>query len=349
MAKGGLIEWAAAGAAEGLGKQSVDVAKTQREFYNQQEHEKFKNELAAQRETALAHLREEIRRGGLQHDFNFNTDPTNVARAAAAERDKILAVAPAKAEEKRIIGAAEIDNEVKKFERMAPLQRQEAIATEVEKLKALSTPEALKASRAIALSKHIVDPSYQLIPQADGTVVTFDARSGKTGGVLKTPDGEPVVRKDPEELKAAASVINMANANLRIAQADHKASLAAADASGDAAARARADAAWALAQEEAKRITAPALAVLYGKAKIEGEPAAGPKPGTRPSLSSFGPGGGAAAAPAASGAGDVADRVLGRTPATQTKPATTASGSTPAQFALLNKGMNEWDKQPKPN
>jgi len=345
----GLISWAAAKGLEGGGKEGVDVAKSAAEHYRLQEHEKFKSDLAMQRETALAQLREDIRRGGMKHDLDFNTNPGNVQKRVDAEKSTILGVAPAKAEEKKIIGAAETQVEIDRFSKLAPLQRDEAIKTELEKLKALSTPEALKASRAIAMSKHIVDPSYQLIPQADGTVVTFDARSGKTGGVLKGPDGKEIVRKDPEELKAATSVINLATANLRIAQAEHKA--AQADPMLDAAAKARADATWAIAQEEAKRLSAPAYAVLYGKAKVGDTSAPATAPKDRAPLSSFQPGGNKPAEPAGSKGGDAGDRALGRAPSSTAAPPKTAktSGDTPNQFDVLNEGKKAWDSQKKPD
>ena len=55
----GLISWAAAKGLEGGGKEGVDVAKSAAEHYRLQDHEKFKSDLAMQRETALEKLRQE--------------------------------------------------------------------------------------------------------------------------------------------------------------------------------------------------------------------------------------------------------------------------------------------------
>lgn len=167
---------------------------------------------------------------------------------------------------KKALGAVDVQTELDKFKTLAPVKRQEEIDTAVAKVKALSSPEMLANARNIALASHIVDPSYTLIPNADGTVTTFDSKSGKSTGVVKDADGNPVVRKDPEEMKAAIAVINLANTNLRIAEAAYKA-----DASSlEPGVKEKAAVTWATAQTEAKQLTAPAYAVLYGKAKIPG-------------------------------------------------------------------------------
>lgn len=167
---------------------------------------------------------------------------------------------------KRALGAEELKIEISKFEKLAPLQRQEAIDTELAKVNALATPEMLKKTKAIAEAKHIVDPSYQLMPQADGTVVAVNARNPKDTKVLMDADGKPLIRKDPEEMKAAVAVINMANTNLRIAEAAYKVDAA----SLEPGVKEKAAVAWQAAQREAKMLSAPAYAVLYAKAKIPG-------------------------------------------------------------------------------
>lgn len=170
--------------------------------------------------------------------------------------------------------------ELERFKALAPVKRQEEIDTAVEKLRALSTPEMLTKERAIKLAGHIVDPVYALVPQADGTVIAVNSHDAKDTKVLKDADGKPIVRKDPEEMKAAVAVINMANTNLKIAEAAYKA-----DASSlEPGVKEKATVAWNAAQAEAKQLTAPAYAVLYQKAKIPGvddkEPAAPTGPAT---------------------------------------------------------------------
>lgn len=162
------------------------------------------------------------------------------------------------------IDAAALKGEVEKFKTLAPVKRQEEIDTAVAKLAALSTPETLANARKIALAGQL--PSYTLVPQADGTVVMFDVHTGKSTGTLNDADGKPIVRKDPEEMKAAVSVINLANTQLKIAEAAYKAD----SSSLEPGAKEKATVAWQAAQAEAKQIAAPAYAVLYQKAKIPG-------------------------------------------------------------------------------
>lgn len=193
------------------------------------------------------------------------TTATADATAAATVRNA-PGLLDVEVKRKEGVAAAELRGEVEKFKTLKPLERQEQIDTAVAKLKALSSPEMLEAERKIKLAGHIVDPAYTLIPNADGTVTTFDAHSGKSVGVVKDADGKPIVRKDPEEMKAAVSVINLANTQLKIAEAAYKA-----DASSlEPGAKEKATVAWQAAQAEAKQLTAPAYAVLYGKAKIPG-------------------------------------------------------------------------------
>lgn len=113
--------------------------------------------------------------------------------------------------------------EIERFEKLAPLKRADAIATVTESLKAQATPDMLAAARKIAQAKHIVDPSYSLVQDADGTMLTVDSKTGKVGGVLKNPDtGEPVVKKSDEQLKAATAAVNVLNAEALRLQRDLK-------------------------------------------------------------------------------------------------------------------------------
>lgn len=217
-------------------------------------------------EREMVGVREDSRQRGRQADIDQDTSEANVAAKAGAIIKTNELTLPSRIAEKTTLGAADTQIELERFTKLEPTKRKALIDAEVEKLKAMSTPEMLAASKKIALSKHIVDPSYQLIPNADGTVTTFDSRSGRSGGTLKDSDGNPIIRKDSEEMKAATAVINMANANLKTAEAAYKATMA--DVMADSAAKAASAAEWKSAQEEARRLTAPAYAVLYAKAGI---------------------------------------------------------------------------------
>ena len=178
------------------------------------------------------------RQAGIEQDV----DPENVRRRGLAAGTLIEATIPARVKERKELAAVDIQTELDKFSKLAPLHRQEAIDSAVAVLTAKSTPEMLEATKKIAQAGNIVNPSYALIPNADGTVTTFDSRSGKSGGTLMGPDGKPIIRKDPAELTAATAVINMANTNLKIAQAEHKAAIA--DIGIDPATRAAANTVW---------------------------------------------------------------------------------------------------------
>ena len=227
-----------------------------------------------------------------QGELDISTDPENVRKSGEAKVGLMNAVLPAEVERQKQFSAVEVQSKVDEFTKLAPLKRQEAIEAAVAQVKAMATPEMLKASRDIALSKHIVDPSYSAVPESDGTVTLLDTKSGRTKKMVDA-DGKPIIRKDPEELKAATAVLTMVNADLRVARAEHQTSLQ--SAMGDQKATAVANAEWQNAQEKANRLVAPAMAVLYGKAKISdvGQPApsignAADAGNNRPPLSSFG-------------------------------------------------------------
>lgn len=225
---------------------------------------------------SLVSLHESTRQAGRQSDINQDTSPENVGARARAIISTNEMTLPSKIAEKEALGFAETKIELDKFSTLAPVKRQEAIDSAVAVLRAQSTPEMLRAERQIAQAKHIVDPSYTAMAQSDGTVVMVNTRNPRDAKLLEV-NGTAVVRKDPEELKAATSVINMASANLRIAQAEHKAAVS--DIGADPATKAGADAAWKSAQDEARRVTAPAYAVLFGKAGIPDNPPSGDRPG----------------------------------------------------------------------
>lgn len=215
----------------------------------------------------------ELARDNRQKEAQIETEEraiTNAPRMQDAQRPGLLALAEGQSgiriNEARQTAIIQTEREVEAFRTLAPLKRQEAIDTEVAKVKALATPDMLKAARAIAQAGHIVDPQYSLMPNADGTVDAVNLRNPKDTVKLKDADGKPLVRKDGEEMKAAVSVINLANTNLKIAEAAYKVDAA----SLEPGVKEKAVVNWEAAQREAKQISAPAFAVLYGKAKIPG-------------------------------------------------------------------------------
>lgn len=277
----GIIAGMLAGAAEGAGNAGVKVGLNEQEAAIQAERDARLKENAI----ALQHSAEDIRQAGRTADIEQDTSPAVVAKKAAAASGLITGTTAARVADTAAVSAQNAKDELARFQLLEPAKRKAVVDDAVAKLTALSTPDMLAAARKIALSTHIVDPSYTLIPNADGTVTTFDSKSGKSGGVLKDSAGEPVIRKDPEELKAAASVINMANTNLRIAQAEHKATIN--DINTDQQSKAAADEAWKAAQADARRVSAPALAILYGKAGIKTPATPGSKSVSEPPQSAI--------------------------------------------------------------
>jgi hypothetical protein len=214
-----------------------------------------------------------------QQAINIETNPDNIALRAGASNALSEQTRPTRLQEARDVAKVNLDAEVAAFEKLAPLKRQEAIAAAVETVKAQATPEMLRATRSIAQAKHIVDPSYTAMVQDDGSVAMINTKNPRDVVAVKNTDGTPITRRDPEELKAATAVLNMVNTNLKIAQAEHKASIA--DIGASPADKAAANAAWERAQQEAKEQRAPALAVIMGKAKA-GPVSEAPKPAGPP-------------------------------------------------------------------
>lgn len=275
-----------AGAMQGAGEAGVAAGAQAQKQFGQEDLLRMK----AEADKDLAKTTSELAVGA--HAEMANTDIANIPRKGEAEtgvavkREKALR--PGEVAKRKEFADVDTQAEVDRFTKLEPLKRKAEIDTAVEKVRAMATPEMLKAVRAEALAKHIVDPSYTLVPNADGTVTTFDSHSGKSTGKLTGPDGAPIIRKDPEELKAAATVINMANTNLKIAEAAYKAvagNLAASDEE-----KATTAATWKAAQAEARRIAMPAYAVLYGKMSKEGAelPAAKEAPDARTSKMDYG-------------------------------------------------------------
>ena len=187
-------------------------------------------------------------------------------------------------EKRKQINIEETRAAVDRFTQLAPLQREEALKTETERLKAMATPEALKAARSIALAKHIVDPSYTAVANDDGTVLMVNSKNPRDTFELKDPaTGEPVVRKDPEQLKAATVFNNSLNAERTAANAELNAARAhykdqkPNDPATPPEAKQAAEKAWAAAEaahrakiagiDERQRLV---QAVIFGKAKPKG-------------------------------------------------------------------------------
>lgn len=256
--------------AGGIGDAGQKVAAKAGDYLEKSTLQDEANAAQTLRETTLEGLRSTNRIA--EHAANAAVDtaeaPKRAAATATAKGEADLALAPrftdVEVERQKKVGEVKIAQEVEAFKALAPLKRQEALAADVEKVKAMSTPEMLAAARKIAQATHIVDPSYQLIPNADGTVTTFDAKSGKSGGVLKDADGKPIVRKDATEVTAASTLINNANTELKLAEAKYKVDAT----SLDEKVRSQAEVEWKAAQESARALKAPAIALLYRGAKI---------------------------------------------------------------------------------
>jgi hypothetical protein len=172
------------------------------------------------------------------------------------------------------VGMAKNQVDLDKLKAEGPERIRQAVQTQTETLAAMSTPEALKQARSIALAKHIVDPSYQLVPLSDGTIATVDTKSGKSGGVLKGADGEPLVRKDSEELKAATEALRFANQISTVANASYRATINSpemkdigTDPATKERVRAEAEATLASEKKRAEELAACAIAVLMRKGK----------------------------------------------------------------------------------
>lgn len=128
-------------------------------------------------------------------------------------------------------------------------------------------PRTNKLDRQSAQAKHIVDPSYTMVPNADGTVLMFNSRNPGAGAItLKDDKGEPIVRKDPEELRAATALINAAGQELKIAEAAYKA-----DPTSPTSVQE-----WKNAQDRYDQKVTPAMSILTSKAN-GGKPAPGAK------------------------------------------------------------------------
>lgn len=227
--------------------------------------------LRAESEKDLANVRAQLERENYEH--RVETDISARPRMQAAEL-------PGELKKRKEFAAIDTDAKVEEFKKLAPLQREEAVKLAEQSLRAMTTPEMLRLTRAQAQAKHIVDPSYTLIPQGDGTLVAFDQRTGKNTGVLKGEDGKPLIRKDPEELKAVATALNAAGTNLRIEEAAFNAAMK--DPSADDAAKAAAQAKFDAARADYERIKGPAMAVLFGKGKVDEAKTAPTTPAPKP-------------------------------------------------------------------
>ena len=263
----GILAQAMVGLGEGVREVGLDQMKAailaerdQRlnEFQTQHQERGFKQE------EKMVDLRENVRRTGRQSDIDQDVDPENVRKRVEAASATITGTIPAKVQERKELGAADLQLEINKFDEMEPRQRKAAISAEVEKMKAMTTPEMLKATRAKAQAMHIVDPNYSLIPTAEGLVM-YDTKSGTNKGLLKGEDGKPLTRRDPDELKSIATVVNAANQNLARAETEYKTSM------NDIAASNEQKAGYRRALEEAKReakmVREAAYPLLFNRAK----------------------------------------------------------------------------------
>ena len=113
--------------------------------------------------------------------------------------------------------------------------------------------------RVIAQAKHITDPSYQMVQQQDGSVLMVNSKNPKQSQLLTGADGKPVIRKDPEELKAASTILIRAGDELKVAKATY-----------DSSNKTPADEQeWKNAQSSYERFANPAMNVLAGKSGFD--------------------------------------------------------------------------------
>ena len=272
----GIIGTALAGAAAGVGTEGAKFLSSS--FLNEQMAEIQKQRDArleefakGREERGYAHGKEmlgeteRLRREGRQADIEQDVSPANVQARAGAVSDTLVATREARVADTRAMGTATTDVEIDRFTRLAPAKRQEVIDTEVAKLRALSTPEMLKAEKAIAQAKHIVDPNYTAIGNEDGTVTMVNTRNPQDAKQLKV-GGVPVVQRNSEGRQLATAALNYAAAEARTARQEHQTALS--NAMGDKDKERIANEAYQEAQERIQRIAAPALATLGAKMGI---------------------------------------------------------------------------------
>ena len=250
----GLLGYALAGAAKGAADSATYMLKQQLEEEKLNRIAEYNSglrmkEMGAQREWAIEDI-------GRKADAETEALSRNAKPRAEAQLKAEEAVAPGrnalKAQEKLDV---EFNPKVLEAERKKKIDDKQSDLDFVTS----HLPQLAKNARALAQAGHIVDPSYTAIPNADGTVDMVDSRNPKNIVKLTGADGKPIIRKDPEELKAASTIINTANTNLKIAEAKFKADPMAKGAETE----------WQEAQVEHRRVTAPALSILYGKAGVD--------------------------------------------------------------------------------
>jgi len=289
MAGLGLVGTAIAGGMAGAGEAGVKAGIQLQKQFGDEDLQKMKAASDLELATSIQNLRQagEEKLVGLRatadqstHQANatFDSSPDQVNAKIKATNQTLAGTLAARTADAEAIGRTETKIELDRFMALDPVKRKAALDAKTAEVTAMSTPDMLKRGRAIAQSTHIVDPNWTLIPNSDGTVTTFDTHSGATRGNLKGVDGKDVIRKDPEELKAATAVINMANSDYKIAQAEHKTALL--DAAANNTSPDVANETFRQAGIAKDRMVAPAYAVLYAKGGIVANeiPVAAPVP-----------------------------------------------------------------------
>ena len=169
----GLISWAAAKGLEGGGKEGVDVAKSAAEHYRLQDHEKFKSDLAIQRETALEKLRQE------GADRRLGVTETGADRRLGAQlnltRSENLLMRTFQASEHKL------DRESR--------ERQHTESMAVQRAHVGIAQQQLK----------LAQEKITLVPQADGTLQKMTA-DGRPAGTLTDLSGNPI--QGPKDVAA---------------------------------------------------------------------------------------------------------------------------------------------------
>lgn len=359
-------------ARDGLGKGLMAVGKQYAGYIERSSLQEEAAKLQEARDMRLSELRktelrfsEDVRREGRQADIDQDTNPENISKKSAAASGLILGTMDAEARKRTVIGQVDTQVELDRFRALAPAKRAEEIAAETEKLKALSSPEMLQATRRIAAAKHIVDPSYTQIKDEDGKTYLVNTRNPKDKQLLEI-DGKPIIQANPEMRALANSALNKARDDMRAAGLEHKTALAAA--MGDPAKEKIANDEYREARVRADAIAAPALALLMGKAGIS--PASAPERAPQPSASDIDGlkkraknpaavaffegkyGKGSAAQYLETGNTEAAPAAATRPPVDERKPPRGGPLSTnepaPASFGILDPAMRRWEEQSRP-
>lgn len=188
MGWGGIIAGALAAGAAGAGEAMANDALLQQ-----------KDEMERAREERLSQLRmkemeaSQTRAGQIAREnytFQKDADLANLPKELQIKTEgkvheqEALAPGEEKAYKAKLEAARESEQKMREWE---------------------ASPEGLKATRAIAQAKHIVDPSYAVQIDADGFMYGIDVRTGKTKSIADADGNQLRASKVPEAQRLAAN------------------------------------------------------------------------------------------------------------------------------------------------